>query len=335
MKWTRNFIFFEYFVFVIWKIVIKDEKPIKKKRAVIDIKKLNKIVVSDVYFMSTQIDITAAVADCKYISVIDAMKYFHQWKIKLENRYKQTIISHKNQKQFNVIVMNFKNSFVYVQRQTNLLLKNMRKFVRTFIDDIIIFSRIREKHLKHFEAVFERLFFYDVIFSAAKVFLDFSSLILLNQIMNALKLITAKKKLAAIIQLTFFRTLNAFEVYLKLIEWMRNYVSYYAQIIESLQNCKTIFLKKKSIKNNFKKTFSKKNIYRSADQCEISVIWISTNQIQQIKLFDSFWSDEINVYWRWRLKEKKFRNHDFSCSSWFRRERHCHHQKRNSIYYVF
>ena len=39
---------------------------------------------------------------------------------------------------------------------------------------------------------------------------------------------------------------------------MRNYVFYYAQIAESLQNRKTILLKKDSTKNNFKKTFSKK-----------------------------------------------------------------------------
>ena len=138
-----------------------------------NIRELNKIIISNAYFMSIQIDITAVVADCKYISVIDAMKYFHQWKIKLENRYKQTIILHKNQKQFNVIVMKFKNSFVYVQRQTDLFLKNMRKFAKIFIDDIIIFSRIRKKHLKHLKTIFERLFFYNVIFNSAKIFLDF------------------------------------------------------------------------------------------------------------------------------------------------------------------
>ena len=52
IKWTKNFIFFEYFVFVIWKIVIKNEKSIRKKRVVIDIKKLNKIIINNVYFMS-------------------------------------------------------------------------------------------------------------------------------------------------------------------------------------------------------------------------------------------------------------------------------------------
>ena len=56
----------------------------------------------------------------------------------------------------------------------------------------------------------------------------------------------------------FFRTLNVFEIYLKLTKWMRNYVSYYVQIAESLQNQKTIFLKNEPIKNNLRKAFSKK-----------------------------------------------------------------------------
>ena len=140
--------------------------------------------------------------------------------------------------------MNFKNSFAYVQRQTNLFFKNMREFAKIFIDDIIIFSRIKKKHLKHLKTIFERLFFYNVIFNFVKKILSFFFLILLNQIMNALKFIIAKKKLIAIIQLIFSRILNAFEIYLKLTEWMRNYVSYYVQIAESLQNRKTIFLKK-------------------------------------------------------------------------------------------
>ena len=260
MEWTKNFISFEYPMFVVWKTVIKDEKPVKKKRAVMNIRGLNKIVVSDAYFMSIQADITAAVADCKYISVIDAMEYFYQWGVKLEDRYKQTIISHRGQKQFNVAIMSFKNSSAYVQRQTDLFFKDLREFAKIFIDDIVIFSRIRKDHLKHLKKVFERLSFYDVTLSPAKVFLGFLSLILLDQIIDALKFTTAKKKLAVIVQLVFPRTLNAFEIYLKLIEWMRNYVSYYVQIAESLQHRKTILLKKGSSKGNSRKIFFKKTL---------------------------------------------------------------------------
>ena len=134
----------------------------------------------------------------------------------------------------------------------------MREFAKIFIDNIVIFSRIKKKYLKHLKTIFKRLFSYDVTLNSIKVFLNFSFLILLNQVINALRLIIAKKKLIAIIPLIFSRILSAFEVYLKLTKWMRNYISYYAQIVEPLQNQKTIFLKNEFIKNNFKKTFFKR-----------------------------------------------------------------------------
>ena len=37
MKWSNSSIIFEYFVFVIWKIVIKNEKIVRKKRIVVNI----------------------------------------------------------------------------------------------------------------------------------------------------------------------------------------------------------------------------------------------------------------------------------------------------------
>ena len=258
MEWTRSSTPFGYPVFVVWRTVIKDGKPVRKGRAVVDIRGLNKIVVSDAYPMPTQADITAAVAGCKYISVIDAMGYFHQWGVKLEDRYKQTVISHRGQEQFNVAVMGFKNSPAYVQRQTDLLLKDMREFARTFIDDIVIFSRTRKEHLNHLEAVFERLSSYGVTLSPAKAFLAFPSLVLLGQVVDALGLTTAKEKLAAIAQLAFPRTLSALEVYLGLTGWMRNYVPYYAQIAEPLQNRKTILLRGGPTKGNPRKAFSKR-----------------------------------------------------------------------------
>jgi hypothetical protein len=52
MKWSINSISFDYFVFVIYRIVIKDDKLIHKDRVVVDIRDLNVIILSDAYFMS-------------------------------------------------------------------------------------------------------------------------------------------------------------------------------------------------------------------------------------------------------------------------------------------
>ena len=54
----------------------KSLKMIEKKM-MIDIRKLNKIIVIDFYFLSLQFDIIILMIECKYIIMIDIAKFFH------------------------------------------------------------------------------------------------------------------------------------------------------------------------------------------------------------------------------------------------------------------
>ena len=78
MKWFSRFTFFEYSVFVIWKIVIKKTNLRKKKRVIINICDLNQIIQTNAYFMSFQFDIITVVTECSHISIVDVQKYFYQ-----------------------------------------------------------------------------------------------------------------------------------------------------------------------------------------------------------------------------------------------------------------
>ena len=70
---------------------------------------------------------------------------------------------------------------------------------------------------------------------------------------------TISEKWIVIIQeLKFFEILKNFEIYLSLIDWLCQYIFYYAQLIESLQNKKmTLFYKNFTMKKSWKK-YSKK-----------------------------------------------------------------------------
>jgi hypothetical protein len=258
MKWFTNSTSFDYSIFVIYRTIIKNDKLIRKKRVVIDIRKLNAIILTDAYSMSAQTNIIVAVTECLYISVMNVLRYFYQWAVKFEDRHKLTIISHREQEQFNVCVMSYKNSSSYVQRQTDLMLKNLRDFVRAYMNDIVIFSKLLNDHLHHLRQMFERLWHYNVALNSKKTFLKYSLIMLLEQVVDALSLITSKEKLIAIVNLTFSLTLKELKTYLDLIDYMRVYVSWYAQTSLSLQNQKTLLLKDNLIKDRSRKTFAKK-----------------------------------------------------------------------------
>ena len=117
MQWTENPIQFGYLVFVVWKTVhLPGKPPMRKRRVVVDIRKLNKIAESDAYPMPFQSNIISAVQGSKYITVIDCAGFFHQWPVKREDRHKLTVVNHKGNEQWNVAVMGFKNNPAYVQK---------------------------------------------------------------------------------------------------------------------------------------------------------------------------------------------------------------------------
>ena len=167
-------------------------------------------------------------------------------------------MSHRDQKSFNVAVMNYKNSSTYVQWQINRILRKHRKYVRTYVNDIIIFFKILKKHFHHLIEVFDTLNVNNIIIKFEKVFLDYSIVQLLDQKIDSFDLVIAKNKFKIIVKLRFLKSFQQLKIYLNLISWLRNYIFHYAKIFKSLQKRKTEFLWNDSIAENARKIYSRK-----------------------------------------------------------------------------
>jgi Reverse transcriptase (RNA-dependent DNA polymerase) len=164
-------------VFVAWRTVYEDGKPDRKGRVVVDIRDLNKISVPDIYPTPIQSDILAGK---KYITVVDAMPFFYQWRVHPEDRNRLTVVSHRGQEVFNVAVMGYMNSVAYVQSQLNNKLRDFRAFARAYVDDIIIFSNSLEDHLIRLDEVLGRLNGLNIHLSPGKAFISFHSVTFLG-----------------------------------------------------------------------------------------------------------------------------------------------------------
>lgn len=83
------------------------------------------------------------------ISVLDATKFFYQWRVRRDHRDRICVVSHRGQEMFHVAIMGFCNSVPYVQRQMDLLLKDVADVCRAYLDDIVVASDTFELHIKH------------------------------------------------------------------------------------------------------------------------------------------------------------------------------------------
>ena len=257
---------FTYSCFIIWKTM----KDTWKECVVVDIRALNKIMMSDTYSVSLQTDILVTIQEAKYISTVDYISFFYQWWVKPEHDHCLTVASHREQETFKVAVMNYWNSSAYIQQMIDWLLCPHCDFTHVYVNDIVIFFSFLNEHIHHLHKIFDTLLKWDICLSLQKSFLVYSSVNLLNQWVDALDLTTAEEKLAAIQNLKFSMTLSQLKHYLRLTGYLCQYVSWYAAIVKLLQIWKMSLnqdLHKKSIRDNAHK--------RAADKTEVLKLTLS------------------------------------------------------------
>lgn len=73
LKYTILHTSFNFPIFVVYKTNVKGEK---KKREVVDIRKLNDLVIPDTYALPLQSDIIASIQGCTKLAVLDAVLFF-------------------------------------------------------------------------------------------------------------------------------------------------------------------------------------------------------------------------------------------------------------------
>ena len=128
-----------------------------------------------------------------------------------------------------------------------------------YINDLIIFSKTLKNHKKYLSIIFSLFDKFEISLNKIKTYFRYLSIIFLDQWVNKFDMIISKKQIAVIQKLKFSEIFKNLEIYLSFTDWLCQYILYYAQLIKSLQNKKTVLLCKnftagKSQKKYFKKT---------------------------------------------------------------------------------
>ena len=167
-----------------------------------------------------------------------------------------TVISHRGQKTFNVSIMKCINSIAYVQRQIDKILRSIKDFAQAYIDDIVVGFKSLREHIAHLRRLFQLLIEYNIVIAPIKTFLNYSNINLLDRKVDSFDMAIAEDKLKAISEIFYSSTLGDLEHYLGLINYLRSFVHYYAQLVSSLQNLKTRLLKEAPTKDNSRRAYS-------------------------------------------------------------------------------
>ena len=111
----------------------------------------------------------------------------------VKNHEKFTIINYYDFKIINIIFINYQKSFSYAQCMMNMIFKSHKFFTHYYINDIIIFLKILKNYFKYLNTVFNLFDKLKIIFKEVKTYLNYSSIILLNQQVNDFDMTFLKK----------------------------------------------------------------------------------------------------------------------------------------------
>ena len=113
-------------------------------------------------------------------------------------------------------------------------LRLYRYFARYYINNIMIFFRFAEKYFDHLKIIFALFAKLKIILKSKKSYFDYSFVILFGQKINRFGFIITKKRIVVIREIRFLKTLKILKIYMRIINWFRKNIKYFAQISESL-----------------------------------------------------------------------------------------------------
>ncbi|GBG78493.1 hypothetical protein CBR_g26521 [Chara braunii] len=125
-----------------------------KLRTCIDYRGLNRITRKNAYELPRIDDLVDAAGGCKVFSKIDLKSSYHQIEVDPADQHKTAFKTRDGLYEFTVMPFGLTNAPATFQSLMDKVLREqIGRFVVVYLDDILIFSKSMEEHLKHLEEV--------------------------------------------------------------------------------------------------------------------------------------------------------------------------------------
>jgi hypothetical protein len=149
--------------------IVLVKKKDGKQRFCIDFRNLNKVAIRDVYPIPRIDDCLTALGDNQWFSTFDMNAGFWQIGMAEEDRHKTAFIVEGGLYEFNVMPFGLTNATATFQRYMDMVLAGLKwTSLLVYLDDVCVFSKSLDQHLRRLEETFARFRLYDLKLNAAK-----------------------------------------------------------------------------------------------------------------------------------------------------------------------
>ena len=139
-------------------LILFAEKPNDNLRFCVDYRRLNQIIKRNRYFISLIDEVLIRIQSYKYMTRLDIIAAFNKLRIYSNSEDFTTFIISLEVYKYRVLSFELINKFAnYQQYMNNILFDYLNDFCQIYLNDILIYSKIKKKHVKHIRLILQRL----------------------------------------------------------------------------------------------------------------------------------------------------------------------------------
>ena len=130
----------------------------KSLRFCVNYCKLNVIIKKNQYSISFIKETLVRVMNCKYLTKLNIIAVFNKLHMHSNNKNLIIFVIFMKIYKYHVLSFDFMNeSASYQHYMNNVLFEYFNDFVQAYFDDVLIYNKIRKKHIEHVRKIFKKL----------------------------------------------------------------------------------------------------------------------------------------------------------------------------------
>ncbi len=196
--------------------------------------KLNVIFKRNKYSLSLINEIINKIADCKYLTRVNIISAFNKLQMHFNNENYITFITALEAYKYQVLFFELTNELIFFQQYMNdVLWEFLNDFCQAYLNNILIYSKIRKKHRNHVRLVLRWLREAELQIDIQKCEFNVKKTIFLKVIVSEQDLCMNSSKIIIIVNWTTSINLKEIQSFVRFVNFYRCFIRDFFKLVKS------------------------------------------------------------------------------------------------------